>query len=154
MMFGLASPSRQPCVSRPGWAPVSRNEHCRSHLRSEERSQDLLRQWLSPDQAKQYDKYQRFEVVGSDTGTRYRILRGTTMNIEELAADGYVTQRWCFAPRSQAERKLLASSELENLLMKARRRHCNRWVYVDACTAAGAQDGVRVLAPAAVQAST
>ena len=97
-MFGLASPSRQPCVSRPGWAPVSRNEHCRSHLRSEERSQDLLRQWLSPDQAKQYDKYQRFEVVGSDTGTRYRILRGTTMNIEELAADGYVTQRWCFAP--------------------------------------------------------
>jgi hypothetical protein len=97
-MFGLATPSRQPYFWRPGWAPVSRDEHCRSHLRSEERSQDLLRQWLSPDQAKQYDKYQRFEVVGSDTGTRYRILRGTTMNIEELAADGYVTQRWCFAP--------------------------------------------------------
>jgi hypothetical protein len=69
----------------------------RSHLRSEERSQ-LLRQWLSPAQAEQYDKYQRFDVVGSDTGTRYRIRRGTTMNIEELAAEGYVTRRWCFAP--------------------------------------------------------
>ena len=70
----------------------------RSHLRSEERSQYLLRQWLSPDQAEQYDKYQRFDVVGSDTGTRYRIRRGTTMNIEELASEGYVTRRWCFAP--------------------------------------------------------
>jgi hypothetical protein len=95
MMLGLATPSRQPCVSR---APVSSEELCRAHLRSEERSQDLLRQWLSPDQAKQYEKYQRFEVVGSDTGTRYRIRRGTTMNIEELTAGEYVTRRWCFAP--------------------------------------------------------
>jgi hypothetical protein len=70
----------------------------RSHLRTEERSQHLLRQWLSPAQAEQYDKYQRFDVVGSDTGTRYRIRRGTTMNIEELAAEGHVTRRWCFAP--------------------------------------------------------
>jgi hypothetical protein len=45
-----------------------------------------------------YDKYQRFEVVGSDTGARYRILRGTMMNIVELAADGRVRWRWSFAP--------------------------------------------------------
>jgi len=62
------------------------------------RSQDLLRQWLSPDQTEQYDKYKRFDVVGSDTGTRYRIRRGTTMNIEELTGYGDVTRRWCFAP--------------------------------------------------------
>jgi hypothetical protein len=37
-------------------------------------------------------------VVGSATGTRYRIRRGTAMNIEELAADGCVARRWCFAP--------------------------------------------------------
>src|ERR1700693_2818767 len=98
MMLGLASPWRRPAVSRPGWAPVSREERCRVHPRSEVRSQDLLRQWLSPDQTEQYDKYQRFDVVGSDTGTRYRIHRGTTMNIEELTAEGYVTRRWCFAP--------------------------------------------------------
>jgi hypothetical protein len=98
MMFGLATSSRQPCVSQPGGAPVFREEHCRSHLPSEVRSEDLLRQWLSPDQAEQYDVYQRYDVVGSDTGTRYRIRRGTSMNIEELTADGYVIRRWCFAP--------------------------------------------------------
>jgi hypothetical protein len=37
-------------------------------------------------------------VVGSATGTRYRIRRGTAMNIEQLAADGCVTRRWCFGP--------------------------------------------------------
>src|SRR5262249_8506496 len=90
--------SRQRGYSQPGWALVDREEHCRSHLQSEERSQALLRQWLSPDQAEQYDECQRFEVVGSDTGTRYRILRGTIMNIVELAANGCVRRRWCFAP--------------------------------------------------------
>jgi hypothetical protein len=97
-MLGPASPWRRPAVSRPGWAPVSREERCRVHPRSEVRSQDLLRQWLSPDQTEQYDKYKRFDVVGSDTGTRYRIRRGTTMNIEELTGYGDVTRRWCFAP--------------------------------------------------------
>ena len=90
--------SRQRGYSQPGWARVDVEERCLSHLQSEERSQHLLRQWLSPDQSEQYDKYQRFEVVGSDTGTRYRILRGTTMNIVELAANGRVARRWCFAP--------------------------------------------------------
>jgi hypothetical protein len=95
MMLGLTTPLRQ--VSQPGWARVM-EEYCLSPLQSEERSQELLRQWLSPDQAEQYDKYQRFEVVGSDTGTRYRILRGKIMNIVEFAADGRVKRRWCFAP--------------------------------------------------------
>ena len=85
---------RQRNYSQPGWARVL----CLSPLESEERGQDLLRQWLSPEQAEEYDKYQRFEVVGCDTGTRYRILRGKIMNIVELASDGRVTRRWCFAP--------------------------------------------------------
>src|SRR5262252_3048900 len=83
--------SLQRGYSQPDWARVN------AEIQSEERSQILLRQWLSPDQAEQYDKDQRFEVVGSDTGTRYRILRGTTMNIVELAANGRVARRWCFA---------------------------------------------------------
>jgi hypothetical protein len=37
-------------------------------------------------------------VVGSDTGTHYRIRRGSVMNIEELIGDGCVARRWCFAP--------------------------------------------------------
>jgi hypothetical protein len=95
MMLARATSSRQRGFSQPGWTRV---EDCGSLLQSEERGQRLLHQWLSPEQADQYDKCQRFEVVGSDTGTRYRIRRGTTMNIEELTANGRVTRRWCFAP--------------------------------------------------------
>jgi hypothetical protein len=120
MMFGLITPSRH---FGPGRAPVFREQHYRSHLRSEERSQYLLRQWLSPDQAEQYDIYRRFDVVGSNTGTRYRIRRGTTMNIEELAADGHVARRWCFAPEGAfatgdvmlAQKIALETFELEAL---------------------------------------
>jgi hypothetical protein len=97
MMYGFAIPSRQPGGSQPGRAPVFREEY-RADLGSEERGQNLLLQWLSPDQVEQYDLCLYFEVVGSATGTRYRIRRGTAMNIEELAVDGCVTRRWCFAP--------------------------------------------------------
>ena len=62
------------------WAYV-----CLSPPQSEERGQDLLRQWLSPE-------------LAEDTGTRYRILHGKIMNIVELAANGRVNRRWCFAP--------------------------------------------------------
>jgi len=97
MMFGFATPSRQPGRSQPGRAPAFQEEY-RAHLGSEERGQSLLLQWLSPDQIEQYDLCLYFEVVGSATGTRYRIRRGTAMNIEQLAADGCVTRRWCFGP--------------------------------------------------------
>jgi hypothetical protein len=90
--------SHQRGYSQPGWARVL-EDYCLSPLQSEERGQDLLRQWLSAEQAKQYNKYQRFEVGGCDTGTRYRILRGKIMNIVELAANGRVNRRWCFAPQ-------------------------------------------------------
>jgi hypothetical protein len=95
MMFGLAVPPRHvgvPSDRTPSRARASGEEDC-TRLQSERRSQHL-----SPDQADQYDTYWRFDVVGSDTGTRYRIRRGTVMNIEELTGDGYVARRWCFAP--------------------------------------------------------
>jgi hypothetical protein len=47
----------------------------------EERGLRLLRSWLSPKQAQQWDALNEFEVVGSHTGTRYRIRRGKTMNV-------------------------------------------------------------------------
>jgi hypothetical protein len=65
---------------------------------AEERADELLRSWLSPDQLKQHDECGHFEVIGSDTGKRYRICRGHAMNIYELDADGQAAGRWCFAP--------------------------------------------------------
>ncbi|HET6207411.1 MAG TPA: hypothetical protein VFD98_11420, partial [Terracidiphilus sp.] len=71
----------------------------------------------------QYAKNQRFEVVGSDTGKRYRIRRGNIMNIEELGAGWCVTRRWCFAPEGSlatgdvmlAQKIALETSELTAL---------------------------------------
>ena len=64
----------------------------------EERSQHLLRSWLSSEQLANYDTFGHFVVVGSDTGKRYRILKGRVFNIQELDAGGREYCTWCFAP--------------------------------------------------------
>jgi hypothetical protein len=65
---------------------------------TEERSQQLLRSWLSPEQLAEYDTFGHFVVLGSDTGKRYRISRGCVFNIQELDAGGREYCTWCFAP--------------------------------------------------------
>ena len=52
--------------------------------RVEQKAVALLQPWLSPEQAEQYRSYRYFEVIGSDTGKRYRIRHGRMMNIDEL----------------------------------------------------------------------
>ena len=54
----------------------------------ERKAVTLLRLWLSPEQAEQYSSYGHFEVIGSDTGTRYRIRHGLMMNIDQLDSAG------------------------------------------------------------------
>jgi hypothetical protein len=39
---------------------------------AEQKSLALLRLWLSPEQVAQYNSKEHFEVIGSDTGTRYQ----------------------------------------------------------------------------------
>jgi hypothetical protein len=65
---------------------------------AEGRAEELLRAWLSPDQLKQHDEHGHFEVIGSDTGKRYRIYRGRVLNIHELDTNGRGACTWCFAP--------------------------------------------------------
>jgi hypothetical protein len=71
----------------------------RQNRRAEEKARALLRSWLTPQQAKQWDSRKEFYVIGSHTGTRYRIRRGTAMNIDELDSRGRVVTQWCFAPQ-------------------------------------------------------
>jgi hypothetical protein len=52
----------------------------------------------SPTQAEQYNSYKHFEVIGSDTGTRYRIRHGRMMNIDQLDSVGNKVCEWCFLP--------------------------------------------------------
>ena len=73
----------------------------RARRPEEQRAIALLRSWLTPEQAAQWDARGDFEVLGCDTGRRYRITRGTAMNVHELDADGTTLAQWCFAPESK-----------------------------------------------------
>jgi hypothetical protein len=61
----------------------------------------LLREWLSPAQKAMFDATSCFEVIGSDSGKRYRIYHGTAGNVHEIDDAGRPVMGLCFVP-SQA----------------------------------------------------
>ena len=65
----------------------------------EARGITLLSEWLTIDQRAQFEAEKCFEVIGCDTGKRYRILYGTAANVHELDDDGRPLMGWCFVPR-------------------------------------------------------
>jgi hypothetical protein len=69
-----------------------------SRFETNARAQNLLKEWLSPEQRGCYERFRYFDVVGSDTRTRYRIHHGTQTNIEELSSTGQHVCKWCFVP--------------------------------------------------------
>ena len=58
----------------------------------------LLRANLTPAQLKQYETFRYFDVVGGETGHRYRIHRGDALNVDEYDDAGAPISRWCFLP--------------------------------------------------------
>jgi hypothetical protein len=58
----------------------------------------LLREWLSPMQRAQFDASKSFDVIGCDSGRRYRIRHGTETNVHELNDAGRPVMGWCFVP--------------------------------------------------------
>jgi len=64
----------------------------------EARGITLLRQWLSPEQQAQFASSKYFEVVGCDSGRRYRIRHGTGTNVHEVDDAGRPVVGWCFVP--------------------------------------------------------
>jgi hypothetical protein len=65
---------------------------------AEQKAHALLCVWLSPEQAQQYNSQKQFEVIGSDTGTRYRIRHGRMVNIDQLDPAGKKICMWCVVP--------------------------------------------------------
>jgi hypothetical protein len=65
---------------------------------AEQKAHALLRAWLSPEQAQQYNSQKHFDVIGSDTGTRYRIRHGRQINIDQLDSAGKKVCMWCVGP--------------------------------------------------------
>ncbi|WFU18647.1 hypothetical protein [Bradyrhizobium sp. CB3481] len=64
----------------------------------EGRSLLLLRRWLSPAQREQFARRGYFEVVGSESGKRYRIHIGTSVNVCEIDERGRLQVGLCFMP--------------------------------------------------------
>lgn len=65
------------------------------------KSMELLRRNLTPKQLKQLDDENYFEVVGRDTGARYRILNFRPQNICEVGMFGRTKRVWCFEPEGR-----------------------------------------------------
>ena len=61
----------------------------------------LLVRNLSPAQRQQFARHDYFDVIGGDTGRRYRIRVGRTLNVAQLNASGGCVRFLCFEPHGQ-----------------------------------------------------
>jgi hypothetical protein len=64
----------------------------------EARGIQLLREWLTPEQRAQFDANRYFDVIGCDSGKRYRIHYGSSTNVHEIDSEGRSTNGWRFVP--------------------------------------------------------
>jgi hypothetical protein len=75
-----------------------------SRKNAEERADELLRSWLTWEQLRQWRSRRQFEVIGCDTGSRYRLTQSAVMNVHQLDESGRCTTRWCFMPKGDLAR--------------------------------------------------
>ena len=64
----------------------------------EMRGRNLLREWLTAEQRRQFDAFGYFDVIGCSSGKQYRIHFGISANVQELGRDGRPKMGWCFVP--------------------------------------------------------
>jgi hypothetical protein len=113
------------------------NRRSRTGKQAEERGIALLRSWLTPEQDRQWAAHRYFEVVGCDSGTRYRITRGAVMNIHQLNPKGRKVAQWCFAPEGKlvigdillAQKIALETMEHKVLTIANRTDHCQQQLW-------------------------
>jgi hypothetical protein len=86
------------------WFLILREHYKTAEGLREARGTKLLREWLSPDQRVQFDASKTFEVVGANSGKRYRISYGTGNNLHELDEAGRCVMGWCFVPSGYLRR--------------------------------------------------
>jgi hypothetical protein len=94
----------------------------------EARGRNLLRDWLTAEQRRQFDTFGYFDVIGSISGKQDRIHFGLSANVQELGNDGRPRMGWCFVPTGDlvpadvmlAQKIALETSEAEALLVAKR----------------------------------
>jgi hypothetical protein len=64
----------------------------------EARGLRLMRDWLSPSQRLQFDRTGSFDVIGCDSGKRYRVYSEIVPNVHELDEAGRAAVGLCFIP--------------------------------------------------------
>jgi hypothetical protein len=80
-----------------------------NYQKAADKSKELLRSWLSPEQLEQFDRDGEFTVVGSSTGKKYLITSGAQpYNVIDLdkwpqIAKIKLSQRYCFVPSNGAK---------------------------------------------------
>ena len=90
---------RLPAATRPRFEALRKlYTSYRGENNREARGLRLLRDWLSPCQREQFDTRGHFDVIGCDSGKRYRIHHGTALNVHEIDEAGRLTMGWCFVP--------------------------------------------------------
>ncbi len=98
-------------------------EYQARQLKANERSIELLRSWLTPQQLADFDARQRFVVRGSETGERYLITSAAQpYNVVQLDDRDKGILRLCFQPGGDvrtvgdimlAQKIMLETDELE-----------------------------------------
>jgi hypothetical protein len=63
-----------------------------------DRARALLLRWLTSEQAEQYTGSGYFDVIGCDSGKRYRIKHEAWYGVQELDDAGSLVQKYCFVP--------------------------------------------------------
>jgi hypothetical protein len=71
----------------------------RRRMSPEQRGVGLLLANLTPQQRRQYKRDRHFDVIGGQSGTRYRLWHCFQQNIEELDGNSRRRWVWCFHPR-------------------------------------------------------
>jgi len=72
----------------------------------------LLREWLSPEQLAQFDFAGYFDVIGCDTGKRYRIRYGKSANVQEVDGADRLGVGWCFGPVGLVEGDVMLAQKI------------------------------------------
>ena len=88
----------RPCPNYFREVQAARERYRARYATREERGVNLLREWLSPEQRAQFDAKRYFDVIGCDSGKRYRIHYGETTNVHEIGDDDLPSVGWCFMP--------------------------------------------------------
>jgi hypothetical protein len=96
-LISFAVPTFLICAAMVGdsWS----RKRSQARMAAEQRGFALLQTWLDSEQAEQWATLRAFEVLGCDTGTRYRITCGSAMNVQQLDQTGRSVARWCFVPK-------------------------------------------------------